>query len=372
MSPHGIPIGRVFGIRIDLDYSWFLIMGLMSWALAVSYYPAEFKGWSPAEYWLVGAATALMLFVSVLIHELAHSLMAKRFGIAVPRITLFLFGGVAQIAAEPPSPAAEFWIALVGPVTSLALAAVFWWLKPLLAASVPLFALAEYLATLNLVLALFNLLPGFPLDGGRVLRALVWRVTKSYMRATMAATVTGRFFGFLLIFVGMWQALSANLIGGMWIAFIGWFLESAAGSQLQQEILKHLMGGHKVRDAMERNFVTAPEHVSLQDLVEMFMLPANAGYVVLATGENLAGLATLTGIQAVPREQWANTPARSIMVPLEKLETTDPNTVLWSAFEKMGHDGVNELPVLEGGRVVGVLTREDVVHYLSLLKMLAE
>ena len=141
MSPRGIPIGRIFGISIDLDYSWFLIVGLMAWMLAASYYPAEFKGWSPGEYWLVGSATALMLFVSVLIHELAHSLMAKRFGLAVPRITLFLFGGVAQIAAEPPSAAAEFWIALVGPVTSLALAAVFWGLKPLLAAWQPGFAL---------------------------------------------------------------------------------------------------------------------------------------------------------------------------------------------------------------------------------------
>ncbi len=371
MSPRGIPIGRVFGITIDLDYSWFLIMGLIAWALAVGYYPTEFKGWSLGEYWLVGSATALLLFASVLVHELAHSLVARHYGLAVKRITLFLFGGVAQIAAEPTSPMQELWIAAVGPIVSLALGGIFWLLKPLAAGWQPLFALVEYLATLNIILALFNLLPGFPLDGGRVLRAIVWRVSNDYLRATTAASVTGRFFGFLLIFLGVWQALSANLIGGMWIAFIGWFLESAAGSQLQQEMLKHLMGGHKVRDAMDRSFVTAPSHVSLQDLVEMYMLPSNVGYVMLATGDTAVGLATLSGVQEVPREEWAITPARSIMVPLEKLETTDPNTVLWSAFEKMGHDGVNELPVLEGGQVVGVLTREDVVHYLSLLKTLA-
>lgn len=371
MSRHGIPIGRIFGISIDLDYSWFLIVGLLAWMLAVSYYPAEFKGWSPAEYWLVGAATALLLFVSVLIHELAHSIMAKRFGLAVPRITLFLFGGVAQMAAEPPGPAAEFWIALVGPVTSLALAAVFWGLKPLLAASQPLFALVEYLATLNLVLALFNLIPGFPLDGGRVLRAVAWRFTGSYLRATTAAALTGRFFGFLLIFIGAWQAFSSNLIGGMWIAFIGWFLESAAGSQLQQEVLKNLLGGHKVRDAMQRNFVQAPSQVSLQDLVDQFILPSNVSYVVLTQFDVPAGLATLAQIQDVPREEWSTTPARTIMIPLEKLNTTEPDAILWSAFEKMGRDGVNELPVLEGGQVVGVLSREDVVHYLSLLQSLA-
>lgn len=371
MSPRGIPIGRIFGISIDLDYSWFLIVGLMAWMLAVSYYPAEFKGWSPGEYWLVGSVTALLLFVSVLIHELAHSLMARHFGLAVPRITLFLFGGVAQIASEPTSPAPEFWIALVGPVTSLALAAIFWGLKPLLAASQPLFALAEYLATLNLVLAAFNLLPGFPLDGGRVLRAVVWRITGNYMRATTTAAVTGRFFGFLLIFLGVWQALSSNLIGGMWIAFIGWFLESAAGSQLQQEVFKHLLGGHKVRDAMQRNFLQAPGQVSLQDLVDQFILPSNARYVILTSYDAPAGLATLAEIQAVQREEWSTTPARAIMVPLEKLETTEPDAILWSAFEKMGRDGVNQLPVLEGGQVVGVLSREDVVHYLSLLQSLA-
>lgn len=371
MSPRGIPIGRVFGISIDLDYSWFLILGLMVWVLAVGYYPAEFKGWAPGEYWLVGAATALLLFASVVVHELAHSLVARHYGIAVNRITLFLFGGVAQIATEPSGPIPELWISAVGPLVSLAIGGIFWLLKPLVAAWQPLFAVVEYLATLNVILALFNLLPGFPLDGGRVLRAIVWRVTNDYMRATTAATVTGRFFGFLLIFLGVWQAFSSNLIGGMWIAFIGWFLESAAGSQLQQEMLKHLMGGHKVSDAMQRNFVTAPSQVSLQDLVEMYLLPSNVSYVVLASHGGTAGLATLTDIHKVPREEWANTPARTIMVPLEKLATTEPNAVLWTAFQKMGRDGVNELPVLEGGQIVGVLTREDVVHYLSLLKTLA-
>lgn len=371
MSPRGIPIGRVFGITIDLDYSWFLILGLMVWVLAVGYFPSEFKGWAPGEYWMVGTATALLLFLSVVIHELAHSLVARHYGITVNRITLFLFGGVAQIATEPSGPMPELWIAAVGPLVSLALGGIFWLLKPLAAGWQPLFALVEYLATLNVILALFNLLPGFPLDGGRVLRAIVWRVTNSYTRATMTATMTGRFFGFLLIFLGVWQAFSSNLIGGMWIAFIGWFLESAAGSQLQQDMLKQLLGGHKVSDAMQRNFVATPDHISLQDLVQMYMLPSNVSYVVLTSQGSAAGLATLEGIHKVPREEWANTPARSIMVPLDKLGTTEPNAVLWTAFQKMGRDGVNELPVMDGNQIVGVLTREDVVHYLSLLKTLA-
>ncbi|MGH9742659.1 MAG: site-2 protease family protein, partial [Candidatus Acidiferrum sp.] len=216
MFRHSIPIGRIFGISIDLDYSWFLILGLLTWILAASYYPAEFHNWSTAEYWWVGALTAVMLFVSVLIHELGHSILAKRFGLSVPRITLFIFGGVSQIASEPPSAAAEFWIAVIGPVVSFALAAFFWEIEPLVSGYQPLFALAEYLAMINLVLGVFNLIPGFPLDGGRVLRAILWKITGKYQRATAVAALSGRFFGFALIFVGVWQALSGNLIGGLW------------------------------------------------------------------------------------------------------------------------------------------------------------
>lgn len=235
MSRHGIPIGRIFGISIDLDYSWFLIFGLITWILAVSYYPAEFRNWTDAGYWAMGSITAILLFVSVLVHELAHSLVAKHYGIPVPRITLFLFGGVSQIAVEPPSPATEFWIAVVGPLMSFAVAAVCWEIEPLVTRSQPFFALAEYLALLNLILALFNLIPGFPLDGGRVFRAVWWQFSRNYHRATMAAAFSGRFFGFLLIFWGLWHLLTSDVAGGIWIAFIGWFLESAAGTQLHGE-----------------------------------------------------------------------------------------------------------------------------------------
>lgn len=238
MFRHTIPIRRIFGISIDLDYSWFLIMGLLAWLLAVSYYPVEFRDWSTGEYWLMGVVTAVMLFVSVLIHEIGHSIVAKKYGVDVPRITLFIFGGVSQIASEPPSAGAEFWIAAVGPTVSFALAALFWELEPLLTWSSPLYALAKYLALINLILGVFNLIPGFPLDGGRVLRAIVWRFTGKYQRATSIAAATGRFFGFLFIFFGVWQMLNRNIIDGLWIAFIGGFLESAAGSQVQLEALK--------------------------------------------------------------------------------------------------------------------------------------
>lgn len=368
MSRRGLPIGRIFGISIDLDYSWFLIVALLAWMLAVGYFPAAYRGWSQGEYWALGIAAAVLLFACVLIHELAHSLMALHYGIPVPRITLFLFGGVSQIAKEPPAPAVEFWIAIVGPLTSLGLAAGCWALASVLSPS-PALALAHYLAWINLILALFNLVPGFPLDGGRVLRAIIWRVTHSYHRATTIAAMTGRFFGFLLIFWGVWQVLAGRVGNGLWIAIIGWFLESAASSQLQQETLRTLLEGHHVAEAMQRDFVQAPGEESLQELVEHEL--AHARYAVVTRFGAPAGLITLSALREVPRQEWPVTPAARIMIPLQKLHTTQPGAILWSALEKMGRDGVNQLPVLDGNGVVGVLSREDIVHYITRLGMMS-
>jgi Zn-dependent protease/CBS domain-containing protein len=369
---HSIPIGRIFGISIDLDYSWFLIVGLLAWLLAVSYYPAEFPHWSAAEYWLVGTATAVMLFVSVLIHELGHSVVAKGFGLSVPRITLFIFGGVSQIATEPSTAAVEFWVAIVGPLTSFALAALFWGLAPHLVWSPPLFALAKYLAFINLILGVFNLIPGFPLDGGRVFRAIVWQMTGKYQRATSIAATTGRFFGFLLIFLGVWQVLGGNLINGLWIAFIGWFLESAAASQLQQELMKSLLGEHKVVDAMKREFLQVPADLPVQEIIDRHILTGGTRYLLVSANGGPAGMITIASIGRVPRSVWATTTASQVMVPLQKLATTRPNARLWSALEEMGRDGVNQLPVIDGGgKVVGIVSREDVLHYLRVLQTFA-
>jgi len=371
MSRHGISIGRIFGISIDLDYSWFLIVGLLTWMLAASYFPAEFTGWTTGEYWLIGFVTAVLLFASVLVHELSHSVVAQSFGIPVPRITLFLFGGVSQIATEAPTPAIEFWIAIVGPLTSLVLAAFFWEIEPLLASVQPAFALAKYLALINLVLAIFNLIPGYPLDGGRVLRAILWRTTHNHHRATIAAGLTGRFFGFLLIFWGIWQALTGNLGGGIWTALIGWFLESAAASQLQQEGLKSLLDGHRVADAMQRNPPQIPESASVQELVQQSMLPAGSRFAFVTHNGAPEGMITLADVRATPRDAWPYTKAAQIMIPLQKMITTPPDAVLWSALEKMGRDGVSQLVVVDGNRIVGALSREDILHYLTGLRALA-
>jgi Zn-dependent protease len=375
MFRHAIPIGRILGISIDLDYSWFLIFGLMTWILAVSYYPAEYKNWSVAEYWFIGAITAGMLFVSVLLHELGHSVVAKRYGIPVPRITLFIFGGVSEIATEPTSASAEFWIAAAGPTVSFALALIFWELRPLLVNAGPLLALAKYLALLNLVLGAFNLVPGFPLDGGRVFRSILWGITKDFKRSTSIATVTGRFFGYFFIFFGVWQAIGGNVFNGLWIAFIGWFLESAAASQGRNQLFKDLLGTHKVSEVMNQDFTRIPGDVMLQELVDKNVLAQGRRCFVVGNDKGSVGLITLSTIKDVPRSEWPTTSAVQSMIPMEKIISIQPTAQLWTALEKMGHDGVNQLPVRNGdggNGIIGMLSRDDLVHYMGALQALSK
>lgn len=374
MFRHAIPVGRIFGISIDLDYSWFLVIGLLTWILAASYYPVEFKHAGAVEYWLLGAVTALMLFVSVLLHELGHSVVAKRFGIPVPRITLFIFGGVSEIAAEPPEPQVDFWIAAAGPIVSFLLALIFWELRPVLGNSGPLLALAKYLAILNFALGAFNMVPGFPLDGGRVLRSILWAATRNFRRANVIATVTGRFFGLCFIGLGVWEVFAGrNIFNGLWIAFIGWFLESAAASQDQMHVIKDLLGGHHVSEVMNRNFPQISGNVTLQEIVDQHVLTQGQRCFVVGEGDEPAGLVTLSTIKEVPRSAWPKTTASKVMIPLKRLASIQPAAELWTAFEKMGRNGVNQLPVLSGDTghgVVGMLSREDLVNYLHVLQVL--
>jgi Zn-dependent protease len=369
---HTISLGRAFGIPIDLDYSWFLIFGLLTWMLAVGYYPVRFPGWSTGEYWFVGAISSVMLFVCVLLHELGHSLVAQHYKISVGRITLFIFGGVSQITAEPPSAAAEFWIAIVGPGVSFVLALICYQSRLLFSPKTPLGALAEYLGLLNLVLGLFNLVPGFPLDGGRILRAIVWGATRSFQRSTIFAANTGRFFGFAMIFLGLWMVLGGSVFNGIWLAFIGWFLESAAAAQIQQTMVKGLLVGHKVSEVMNRNYDAVPGEMTIAELVEKHVLTGGRRSFLVARDGRAAGLLTLSGIREVPRPQWETTTAEQAMIPLERVIAIPGDAELWNALEKMGRSGVNQIPVIEGGQVVGVLSREDVVEYLHVLRQLSQ
>ena len=371
MTRHNIPLGRILGIPIGLDYSWFVIFALLTWMLASNYYPAEFKDWPPLLYWLMGAVTAVMLFVSVLLHELGHSVVALRYKIPVRSITLFLFGGVAQIGADPPSAIAEFLIASAGPLVSLILAVLFYAVQPLVGGIEPLLGLAKYLAYINLALVLFNLIPGYPLDGGRVFRAIMWAITGNMRRATLIAANGGRLFAFLFIFIGVLLMVSGNFGGGLWIAFIGWFLDTAASAQIQQVMIQGLLTGHKVSQAMSTHCAAVPADLTLQKLVDEHILGSGGQRCFLVTrGENTVGLMTLHQIKELPRLDWATTNAAQAMIPMEQLKCIEPDAELWAALQKMDRDGVNQLPVTRDNHVIGMLSREDVITFLRTLQEL--
>jgi len=367
MMRQGVPLGRVLGIPIRLDYSWFLMLALLTWMLATSYFPAEFGGWPLSVYWLMGALTALAFFASLLLHELGHSVVALRYKVPVRSITLFIFGGVAQIGGEPPSAKAEFRIAIAGPIVSLALALAFYALKPLLGGLPPVYGMAQYLAFMNLAVALFNLIPGYPLDGGRVLRAIVWATTRNLQRATVIAGTVGRGFGLLFILVGVWQVLGGNL-GGLWLAFIGWFLESAASAQILQTTVQNLLAGHRVSQAMGARCPVVAEDLTLQRLVDEHVLGRGERCFLVNRGERTVGLVTVHRVKAVPRADWGTATVGQVMLPLEESRRVEPDAALSVALQLMDRDGVNQLPVMSGARVLGMLSREDVISYLRTLQ----
>lgn len=368
MAQQRIPLGNIFGIPVALDFSWFLVFTLLTWMLASSYYPSEFPHWSPARDWAMGAFTALAFFASVLLHELGHSVVALHYKVRVRSITLHIFGGIAEIADEAPSPTAEFLIALAGPLVSLALALACHLLQGQFAGDESPAGLFKYLAYINLTLALFNLLPGYPLDGGRLFRALLWAYSGNLRRATRIAATAGRGFAFLLIMLGIWQALSGNLGGGLWIAFIGWFLDNAAKSQLQEGRLRALLSSHSVAQIMNSSCPSVPSGLSLQQLVDDYLLTGGPlrCYLVLEQGRPV-GLVTPPQLHAVPHSEWGQRTAGQAMLPLAQVISIAPNATLWHALQRMDRKGVNQLPVLHGGQVVGMLSREDVISYLRTL-----
>lgn len=367
MNRSTISLGRILGIPIGLDYSWFLIFALLTWSLATSYYPAEFKNWALAQYWIVSAATVILMFVSVLLHELGHSVVALRYKIPVRSITLFIFGGVAQIGAEPPSAISEFWIAIAGPLTSFALALFFGLLQPVVSAFAPLLALAKYLAYINGTLGLFNLIPGFPLDGGRVFRAIIWGSTHSLRRATLIAANLGRFIAYFFIILGVWQMFSGNFGTGLWIAFIGWFLESAASSQIHQQTIHDVLAGHHVVDVMRRDYTSILPNTTLEQLINKHILGNGQRNLVVKQDDRVAGLLTLHNVKDIPSSNWLTTTAAQVMIPVAQMKWIRPEAELVDALGEMDRDGVNQLPVMAGDQILGVLGRDDVISFLRTL-----
>ena len=360
-------IGSLFGIDIRIDSSWIIIFTFVSWALASFYFPNRFTGWPQWQYWVIGVVTSLLFFASVLGHELTHSLVAMRQGEEVRSITLFILGGVAELKGEPESPYKEFSMAFVGPLSSMVIALFFWTMSLAVRDfSQPIWALTRYLAFINLIVGIFNLIPGFPMDGGRVLRAIIWRVTGNLRKATRIASSAGQAIAFLFIVFGIFLIFSRALFNGLWMVFIGWFIHTAATRGYKQVVMKDMLKDIRAKDLMNREFEAVSPDLPLQDLIEEHILKKRQrAFLVFEKGQ-LDGIICLDDVKTVPKENWASTRVGEIMTPKEKLETALPEDDGGSVLAKLTGRNVNQVPVVKAGKVEGILCRSDVLQFLQL------
>lgn len=361
-------IGHLFGIPLRVHLSWLIVFGLLSWSLAGGYFPAVLPDLPVWSYWAQAVVAAAMLFASIILHELGHSLVARRHGVEIAGITLFVFGGVSQMKEEPREPGQELQIAIVGPLISVALAAIFWaiggvWQRAegTTAVTVVLF----YLAWINLAVAIFNMLPVFPLDGGRVLRSVLWHLRGSLAAATRTAAAVGRFFAFLLVAFGVLQ-LFAGRFGGLWLVLIGWFIMQAGAAGARQASLREALAGLRVRDVMVTDPVTVHADASIADLIDGYVARYTfGGYPVQRDGA-IVGLVTLHDLPKVPREERGGRPVADIMTPIEPALLVDPDTPLFDTFTRMVSTGAGRFLVRDRGRVVGLITLNGIMHLAQI------
>lgn len=370
MFTSGLKLVRVFGIPIYLHSSWFIIFVLITLSLA-TYFAQQYPGWSRGEHWAVGIATSILFFGSVLFHELAHSVVALRYRIPVVSITLFVFGGIARIGREPTSAKQEFNIAVAGPLSSYFLAGVFFLLKSGAAGTPMLAALCDWLATINFMLATFNLVPGFPLDGGRILRAIVWARTQDYTRATRFASRGGQVVAYLMILAGIYTGLRINFFSGLWLVFIGWFLLSAAQESYARVAIRDMLRGVRAGDIMSAELPTVARDISLEDYAHELLRTGRRCHLVLRDGQ-LAGMISVHSLNRFPREEWARTSVQAAMMPPERIHWVRPSDPVLAILERMQSEDINQMPVVVDGQVVGWVSRERILHVLQTRSELGE
>jgi len=363
MTSSGIKIGRIFGIPIYLHSSWLIIFALITFSLAKQF-AYQHKQWSDAQHWAVGLLTSLLFFGSVLFHELSHSVVALRYRIPVVSITLFIFGGVARIGKEPASAKQEFNIAVAGPLASFFLSGVFWLLTRVFPSSEMMGALAGWLMEINFVLAAFNLVPGFPLDGGRILRAIVWGITKDYPRSSRIAAASGQWIAYGMIFLGIWRALTGSFFDGLWLAFIGWFLLTAAQESYAQVAIRGALEGLHASDVMSREVPTVGRAISLEDYGHEVLRTGRRCHLVVSDG-TLLGLMTVHVLNRVPREEWGNTSVQAAMIPRGEIRWARPEDPVLALLERMSSEDLNQMPVVVEGAVVGMVTRESILRVIQ-------
>lgn len=389
----GLRLGRIFGINIYIDWSWIFIFLLVTWNLAAGVFPQLHPNWGATLNWGTAIVASLLFFASVLAHELAHSLVAKARGLPVRNITLFLFGGVSNIQREPASAGTEFVMSIVGPLTSIVLGVIFLLLSGATAAGLdviagnPIGALARldppstlllWLGPINILLGVFNLIPGFPLDGGRVLRSVLWALTKNLRLATRWASWVGQAVAWLFIFAGISMIFGISIpffgtgfIGGLWLAFIGWFLNNAAVQSYQQVVVEDLLGGVTVAQLMHANTPTLAPSIPVSTLVHDHIMGTDERAFPVIDNDRLVGLVCIEDVRKVPREKWDTTTVGEIMTPANQLAVATPREDVSDALNDLASRDVNQLPVMEGGRLVGMLRRRDIMRWLQLHSELA-
>ncbi len=370
-------IGRILGIPIKIHASWFLVFTFLTWSLATGYFPQMLPGLSPLRYWGMGGIAAVLLFASVLLHELGHSYVALRYQIPIKQITLFFFGGMAQMRQEPPGPRAEFWIAIAGPIVSFVLAGVmfgFLVLSHAMKELEGLVALGEMLASINLTLGLFNLIPGFPLDGGRVLRAGLWAWLGDFYRATRQASIVGQgfgaafgLFGSVLIVGALSGAIPVEIAAnGGWILLIGVFLFFIARASRQQAALRATLSQLTVQEVMVQHVVVLAPELTIEEAVNNYFLPHGHGAFPVVDAGRFVGMLTVADLKRVPQMLWAWRRVHEIMHPASADLEVAPSTPLLPAFELMMQTGHSYLAVVDQGTLVGLLSRSGIARVLQL------
>jgi Zn-dependent protease/CBS domain-containing protein len=365
-------IATVGGIDIYIHWTWLLAFAFFTWSLG-AYYDTTFRNWGHGGAYLVGAISTILLFVTVLLHELGHSFTARRLGLPVKSITLLIFGGVSNLTEEPPSARVEFLVALAGPLTSLILSGIFYLLHLAVGtgSSSAVGAVLGYLASVNLILAIFNLIPAFPLDGGRVFRSIVWAITGSMTRATRIATSTSRVISYLFIAAGLVETLvGGNFVGGIWLAFIGWYLYGSATASGQQAAVEQMLRGVDVADVMDPPPASIAPDVPVQSLLVDHLLDgSHRAAIVQDLDGRLVGLVTLSDLKDVPQADWTRTPVSRIMTPAARLVTVTPGEDLQKALGLLATNRYHQLPVVDNGHLAGILNRDHVLQFLQLRRL---
>ncbi|MGC2596251.1 MAG: site-2 protease family protein [Rhabdochlamydiaceae bacterium] len=359
----------IFGIKIGIEFSWLFIAILLSWTLAAGYFPYYYPQLSLGTYWVMGVVGMLGLFICVILHELGHAMVAKHYKLPISQITLFIFGGVAEIKKEPKTPKVEFLMAIAGPIVSVVLSAGLYGLTLIgrrFGWPIPVVAITAYLALINIILAVFNMIPAFPLDGGRIFRSILWWIKKDEGWATKVATRMGSGFGMILVFLGIFSLITGNFIAGIWFVILGLFLQRAAAASRSQYYISHELQGEKVEKFMTKTPISVSPEITIKGFIEKYVYESYHHLYPVTEKGSLVGYVSLREIKLIPAENWGKTRVKEVMVSSSQFKTVTPET---SALEALNLINQSEMPILlvvKGKQLIGILTAQDLFKLISI------